>query len=79
VANTTDLPRPISDALNAELARLRDAVPAGKAGQVSVGVSTQGASIGGAWKPSSGLTLTGYAGRMWGGGWTAAATGTVTW
>ncbi len=72
-------PHVISDALNAELARIRGEIPADRHGVLTVGASTTGLMAGAGWRPNPNLTLTAYAGREWGGGWVAAATGTLVW
>lgn len=70
---------PISDALAAELEKLKTHVPAGQVGAAHADVSLQGVEFGAAWQPRPGLWLTGYAGRMWGGGWQAGAKLAYTW
>lgn len=76
---TTLIARPISDSLAAELERLKAHVPSGKTGEAHADVSLQGVEFGLAWQPQPGLWVTGYAGRMWGGGWEAGAKLAYTW
>ncbi len=69
-------PHPIADSLERHLKDALERVPAGKRGQVTGAVTTSGveASIGMA--VTRGVTVSGWAGREWGGrGWSAGARG----
>ncbi len=68
------LVRPISEALDAELTKLRGQVPTGKRGYATVGASLTGMEAGIGFKPKPWLDFSGYASKQWsGGGWTAGA------
>ncbi len=69
-------PHPILDALDRHLKDVLANIPAGKRGQVTGAVTTSGveATVGVKVKPS--VTVSGWAGREWGGrGWSAGARG----
>lgn len=73
-------PQPISDALRKHFDETLAAIPTGKRGSLSVGVTTQGVEAGIGWKVAPPVTVTGWAARMWGGeGWTAGARAAVAW
>jgi len=78
---TVTLPdKPLSAAMDAELARLRTEIPSGKKLYGTLGVNTRGVEVGAAWSPVTHLTLAGYAARLWGSAtWEAGARATVTW
>ncbi len=69
-------PHPISDALEQRLTETLSKIPTGKRGQVAGAVTTAGieASVGITVRPN--VTVSGWAGREWGGrGWSAGARG----
>ena len=72
---------PVSGPLQASLDRIRAQVPdtAIGGGHATAAVTLRGVEIGAAWQPARDLWLTGYAGRMWGGGWEAGARATYSW
>lgn len=55
------------------------AIPVDGKGGLVVGATKQGVEFGVAWKPSSRVSLGGYAEKLWGGGWDAGVKATVTW
>lgn len=65
--------RPISSYLATSFDALKANVQPGKRGYASGGVTLKGVEAGIAWQPKTDLWLTGYAGRLWGGGWEAGA------
>lgn len=71
--------RPISDYLASSFEALKASVPADRRGYATAGVTLKGVEVGAAWQPKTDLWLTGYAGRLWGGGWEAGSRATFTW
>jgi hypothetical protein len=64
--------------LRAGLDRAVDQVRAGQ-GELAVTATRRGIEASLGYKPKSWLSVGGYAGRLWGGGWDAGARATVTW
>lgn len=72
--------RPLSATLEAELQKIRQAVPAGKTGYVTAGASLTGVEVGIGYRPRAWLDVSGYAQRQWGGsGWEAGARVNLSW
>lgn len=69
--------RPISSYLTTSWDSLKAAVPPGRKGTVTAGVTLQGVEVGAAYRPWSDLWLTAYYGQLWGGGREAGAR--LTW
>jgi hypothetical protein len=71
--------RPLSASLERLLATQAATIPAGRRGHTTVVVTTSGVELGlgTRWRA---VTVTGYAGRLWGApGWTAGARAEVVW
>lgn len=77
---TSPAAKPISDALQRHLEDVLTQIPSGQRGVASVAVSTDGVEAILGTRLNANTTLTGYAGKVWGGsGWTAGAKAAVHW
>jgi len=73
------LARPMSADLSAAISDAVRAIPSGKKGYASAGVTLQGMQFEVGAKPKSWLNVGGYAAKLWGGGWQAGAKAQVVW
>ena len=73
------LPRPMSGSLRAAIDDAVKAIPAGKRGHVTAAATLRGVQVEAGVKPKDWLSVGGYAGKLWGGGWEAGAKATATW
>lgn len=70
---------PMSASLRASIDEALRAVPGGKRGQATAGVTLKGLQFDVGYKPKSWLTVGGYAAKLWGGGWEAGAKAQAVW
>lgn len=76
----SDLPQPVVPALDGVLKQQEAAIPAGKRGLLTTTITTKGVEAGIGSRLGKNTTVTGWAGREWGGkGWTAGARVGVSW
>lgn len=73
------VPRPLSADLRAAIEDAIRSIPPDKRGQATVAVSLDGVMAEVAVTPKDWLSVGGYAGRLWSGGWTAGAKAQATW
>ncbi len=73
------LPSPLTDSLRASIDAAVRAIPSGKKGQATAGVSLRGVQFDVGYQAKPWLNVGGYAGKLWGGGWEAGAKATATW
>lgn len=70
---------PLSGALRASIEDAVRAIPTGKKGQATAGVTLRGVQFDVGYQPKDWLSVGGYAAKLWGGGWEAGAKATATW
>jgi hypothetical protein len=73
------VPRPMSEALRASIDDAVRAIPTGKKGQATAGITLRGVQFDAGYQARPWLNVGGYAARLWQGEWEAGAKATVTW
>ncbi len=66
-------PQPVPFQLDAAIKKAVAALPTASRGAAEVTATLEGLEASIAYRPRQGLTLGGYAARLWGGGWQAGA------